>query len=73
MIMHNPNQILTRKMELESKWNRLFLENNRVTPEMNAIHEEIRDCRRQLVSISDTNAKYDPLNFQDDFLNFNYA
>jgi uncharacterized membrane protein len=43
--------ILARKISLESKWNQLYLENGKVTTDMNYIQEEIRKCRKLLVNL----------------------
>lgn len=42
--------LLAKKIELESKWNRCYLEAGKVTVEMKPIEEEIRFVRRQMVS-----------------------
>jgi len=50
--MSKAHQILAKKISLESKWNQLFLENNGCTVEMNQIQNQIRNCRRELIEIS---------------------
>lgn len=65
-------KILAKKIQLESKWNELYLSNGRVTPEMTNIHEEIRDCRKQLVNLDIHNVSIEEgLSYRD--LHADYA
>ena len=65
-------KILAKKIQLESKWNELYLSNGRVTPEMTNIHEEIRECRKQLVNLDIYNVSIEEgLSYRD--LHADYA
>lgn len=68
----NAMKILAKKIQLESKWNELYLSNGRVTPEMTNIHEEIRDCRKQLVNMDIHSARAEGLSYND-YLHADYA
>lgn len=68
----NAMRILAKKIQLESKWNELYLSNGRVTPEMTNIHEEIRECRKQLVNMDIHSARAEGLSYND-YLHADYA
>lgn len=68
----NAMKILAKKIQLESKWNELYLSNGRVTPEMTNIHEEIRECRKQLVNMDIHSARAEGLSYND-YLHADYA
>ncbi len=68
----NAMRILAKKIQLESKWNELYLSNGRVTPEMTNIHEEIRECRKQLVNMDIHSARVEGLSYND-YLHADYA
>jgi len=51
--MRSSKEILAEKMRLETQWNLSYLTNNKVTPEMNQIQEDIKACRRELVRRSE--------------------
>jgi len=65
-------KILAKKIQLESRWNELYLSNGRVTPEMTNIHEEIRECRKQLVNMDIHSARAEGLSYND-YLHADYA
>lgn len=47
--MIQPNKLFAKKLELENKWNRAFLDNGGyVTVEMAAIQDELKTVVRQL-------------------------
>lgn len=47
--MIQPNKLFAKKLELENKWNRAFLDNGGyVTVEMAAIQDELKTVIRQL-------------------------
>jgi hypothetical protein len=46
-------------MRLESQWNLSYLTNGKVTPEMNIIQEQIKECRRELVRRDEYDARFD--------------
>ena len=47
--MIQPNELFAKKLELENKWNRMFLENGGyVTVEMAAIQDKLKVVVRQL-------------------------
>jgi len=68
----NAMKILAKKIQLESRWNELYLSNGRVTPEMTNIHEEIRECRKQLVNMDIHSARAEGLSYND-YLHADYA
>lgn len=44
-----PQQLIARKMELESKWNQLWLEEGKVSMEMHLMGSEIKAIVRELM------------------------
>ena len=46
-------------MRLESQWNLAYLTNGKVTPDMNSIQEEIKECRRELVRRDEQDAMFE--------------
>jgi len=69
-MMRSSKQILAEKMRLESHWNISYLENGYVTPEMNQISDQIKNCRRELVQNDEMEAKFEikALEVADDFI-----
>ena len=63
-------QILAEKMRLESHWNISYLEHGSVTPEMNQLSEQIKNCRRELVLRDEMEAKFEvkALEVADEYL-----
>tara|TARA_R110000868_G_scaffold239728_1_gene494181 strand:- start:684 stop:869 length:186 start_codon:yes stop_codon:yes gene_type:complete len=57
-------------MRLESHWNISYLEHGYVTPEMNQISDQIKNCRRELVQSDEMEAKFEvkALEVADDFI-----
>ena len=55
-MMKSSQQILAEKMRLESQWNISYLENGRITPDMNIVQEKIKNCRRQLIKLDQEEA-----------------
>jgi uncharacterized membrane protein len=50
-MIENSMQVLAEKMRLESQWNTSYLQNGRITADMNVLHERIRILRRKTNSI----------------------
>jgi len=57
--MKSSKEILAQKMRLESQWNLAYLTNGKVTPDMNSIQEEIKECRRELVRRDEQDAMFE--------------
>ena len=61
--MIQPNELFAKKLELENKWNRMFLENGGyVTVEMAAIQDKLKVVVRQLKEDSVRYAQINLLN-----------
>ena len=61
--MIQPNELFAKKLELENKWNRMFLENGGyVTVEMAAIQDNLKVVVRQLKEDSVRYAQVNLLN-----------
>ena len=58
-MMKSSQQILAEKMRLESQWNISYLENGRITPDMNIVQEKIKNCRRQLIKLDQEEAGFE--------------
>ena len=51
-------QVLAEKMRLESQWNTSYLQNGRITADMNVLHERIRILRRKLIQLDTEEAGF---------------
>lgn len=61
--MIQPNELFAKKLELENKWNRMFLENGGyVTVEMAAIQDSLKVVIRQL---KEDSVRYAQLNLNN--------
>tara|TARA_R110000868_G_scaffold390098_1_gene659633 strand:- start:14 stop:211 length:198 start_codon:yes stop_codon:yes gene_type:complete len=42
------NELLAKKIDLENKWNTLFLHSGHVTVEMNVLDQQLKEVKREL-------------------------
>ena len=57
MITETSQSLLAKKMDLESRWNQAYLENSKVTNEMQATSLEIKTIVKELISRDMADAK----------------
>mgnify|MGYP006879190173 CR=1 FL=1 len=57
-MIENSMQVLAEKMRLESQWNTSYLQNGRITADMNVLHERIRILRRKLIQLDTEEAGF---------------
>jgi hypothetical protein len=42
------NELLAKKIDLENKWNTLFLQHGHLTVEMNVLDQQLKEVKREL-------------------------
>jgi len=58
-------ELIAKKIELESLWNSKFIEEGRVTNEMQTISRQIKEIVRQLISKSELEQSVNAKNYEN--------
>ena len=62
MMPLNLTELLAKKIDLETKWNKMFLESGMVTTEMSVLAHQHRDVMKEMTLKS---ADYNPHNYEN--------